>query len=100
ARGVCRDAARTADHRRPDRDRRRPVGDGILGEGVTGIVARVDLRGVVVLFDDGRLELITVRKRLMDPGARLGNAIVVGDAVTIADGSVAAIAPRRNTFQR
>jgi ribosome biogenesis GTPase len=76
------------------------VGDGILGEGVTGVVARVDLRGVVVLFDDGRLELIPVRKRLMDPGARLGNAIVVGDAVTIQDGSVVAIAPRRNTFQR
>jgi ribosome biogenesis GTPase len=67
---------------------------------VTGVVARVDLRGVVVLSDDGKLELFPVRKRLMDPGARLGNAIVVGEFVTIEDGSVSAIAPRKNTFQR
>jgi ribosome biogenesis GTPase len=69
----------------------------VTGEGV---VARVDLRGVVVLDDQGALELVPVRKRLMDPGARLGNAIVVGDRVTVADGGVSAIAPRRNVFQR
>jgi ribosome biogenesis GTPase len=65
-----------------------------------GVVARVDLRGVVVLDDTGALEFVPVRKRLMDPGARLGNAIVVGDRVTVAEGSVATIAPRRNAFQR
>lgn len=71
-------------------------------EGVTteGVVARVDLRGVVVLSDAGALDFVPVRKRLMDPGARLGNAIVVGDRVTVEDGSVTAIAPRRNSFQR
>jgi len=65
-----------------------------------GVVARVDLRGVVVMDDQGALEFVPVRKRLMDPGARLGNAIVVGDRVTVADGGVGAIAPRRNAFQR
>lgn len=65
-----------------------------------GVVARVDLRGVVVLDDSGELAFLPVRKRLMDPGARLGNAIVVGDRVTVEDGSVTAVAPRRNAFQR
>jgi ribosome biogenesis GTPase / thiamine phosphate phosphatase len=77
-----------------------------------GVVARVDLRGVVVLDDGGRLWLAAVRKRLQDPGGRLGNAIVVGDRVTVeaADGAlpdddrdlpvVVGIAPRRNRFER
>jgi len=77
-----------------------------------GVVARVDLRGVVVLDDAGRLAFAAVRKRLQDPGGRLGNAIVVGDRVTVenAGGSepgdapdapvVVAIGPRRNRFER
>ncbi len=78
----------------------------------TGVVARVDLRGVVVLEDEGRLWWASVRKRLQDSGGRLGNAIVVGDRVTIegADGPltedgpagavVVEVAPRRNRFER
>ena len=65
-----------------------------------GVVARVDLRGVVVLGDGGELAFAHVRKRLMDPGARLGNAIVVGDRVTVEGDAVVGIAPRRNAFQR
>jgi ribosome biogenesis GTPase len=81
-----------------------------------GVVARVDLRGVVVLDDAGRLAFAAVRKRLQDPGGRLGNAIVVGDRVTVEAGRdaggdaraggaagapvVVAIAPRRNRFER
>ncbi len=77
-----------------------------------GVVARGDLRGVVVLDEAGRPWAAAVRKRLQDPGGRLGNAIVVGDQVTVeaVDGSgpdddraeavVAAIAPRRNRFAR
>ena len=65
-----------------------------------GIVARVDLRGVVVLDDAGGLTFCSVRKRLMDPGARLGNAIVVGDRVTVEEETVVTVAPRRNVFQR
>jgi ribosome biogenesis GTPase len=71
-----------------------------------GVVARVDLRGVVVLDDRGRLAFAAVRKRLQDPGGRLGNAIVVGDRVTVEDAGsgdspvVVAIAPRRNRFER
>lgn len=77
-----------------------------------GVVARVDLRGVVVLDAGGRPWAAAVRKRLQDPGGRLGNAIVVGDEVTVEatagagpddDGAaavVAAIAPRRNRFAR
>lgn len=67
---------------------------------ISGVVARVDLRGVVVLDDAGDLSFVPVRKRLMDPGARLGNAIVVGDRVTVDAGSVQTIAPRRNRFER
>ena len=67
---------------------------------MTGVVARVDLRGVVVLDDAGTLTFLPVRKRLMDPGARLGNAIVVGDRVTVEEDAVTSVAPRRNTFQR
>ena len=77
-----------------------------------GVVARVDLRGVVVLEDQGRLWWASVRKRLQDPGGRLGNAIVVGDRVTLEgedgppgeDGPkgavVVTVAPRRNRFER
>ena len=73
-----------------------------------GVVARVDLRGVVVLEADGRLAFASVRKRLQDPGGRLGNAIVVGDEVTVEapeagrddDAVVVAIAPRRNRWER
>lgn len=73
------------------------------------VVARVDLRGVVVLDGNGTLTAASVRKRLQDPGGRLGNAIVVGDLVTIETGArpgantgavVAHIAPRRNRFER
>jgi ribosome biogenesis GTPase len=78
----------------------------------TGVVARVDLRGVVVLDEAGRVWAAAVRKRLQDPGGRLGNAIVVGDAVTVEilegaspdDDSTGAVvvdvAPRRNRFER
>jgi ribosome biogenesis GTPase len=78
----------------------------------SGLVARVDLRGVVVLDESGRPWAVAVRKRLQDPGGRLGNAIVVGDQVTVeavdgtgpdddrADAVVTAIAPRRNRFAR
>ena len=67
---------------------------------IEGVVARVDLRGVVVLDDAGELVFTPVRKRLMDPGARLGNAIVVGDRVTVENEIVVAVAPRRNRFER
>ncbi len=84
----------------------RPTGSATL---VTfeAVVARVDLRGVVVLDDRGLLSPASVPKKLQDPGARLGNAIVVGDRVTIetsgeadAGAIVCAIAPRRNRFER
>ncbi len=65
-----------------------------------GVVARVDLRGVVVLDDAGGLTFCSVRKRLMDPGARLGNAVVTGDRVTVEQETVVGVAPRRNVFQR
>jgi ribosome biogenesis GTPase len=65
-----------------------------------GVVARVDLRGVVVLDDGGTLRAAAVPKRLQDPGARLGNAIVVGDGVTVREAVVESIAPRRNRFER
>jgi ribosome biogenesis GTPase len=72
-----------------------------------GVVARVDLRGVVVLDPDGGLTRASVRKRLQDPGGRLGNAIVVGDEVTVepggddgGEGVVVAVAPRRNRWER
>jgi len=86
--------------RRPPRPRKQ------VGVSLSGVVARVDLQGVVVLDDAGALTWATVRKRLMDPGARLGNAIVVGDRVTFEAGEddgpavVTGIAPRRNRFER
>jgi len=63
-------------------------------------VARVDLRGIVALDAAGELTFVPVRKRLMDPGARLGNAVVVGDEIEITDDAVTAVAPRRNQFER
>jgi len=75
-----------------------------------GVVARCDLRGVVVLDEGGRAWAAAVRKRLQDPGGRLGNAIVVGDRVEVEapDGAgpddsgavVVTVAPRVNRFER
>jgi ribosome biogenesis GTPase len=67
------------------------------------VVARVDLTGVVALDDRGALWFATVRGRLQDPGGRLGNAIVVGDRVTVTGGAepvIEDIAPRENRFER
>jgi len=63
-------------------------------------VARVDLRGAVLMDEAGKLEFLPVRKRLMDKGARLGNALVVGDEVETDGAAVISIAPRRNRFER
>ncbi len=63
-------------------------------------VARVDLRGIVALDATGELTFLPVRKRLMDPGARLGNAVVVGDAITVEGDAVVAVTPRKNQFER
>ena len=48
-----------------------------------GVVARVDLRGVVELDDQGALELVPVRKRLMDPGANLPLASMINLALPL-----------------
>lgn len=67
-------------------------------------VRRVDFGGVA-LFDDvgGTLEA-TVRGRLMGKRKALGNAVVVGDRVTLeweADrAAIDAVAPRRSAFSR
>jgi ribosome biogenesis GTPase len=63
-------------------------------------VARVDLRGIVALDEAGELRFLPVRKRIMDPGARLGNAVVVGDEIDVDGEAVAAVSPRKNQFER
>lgn len=67
-------------------------------------VRRVDFGGVA-LFDDvgGTLEA-TVRGRLMGKRKALGNAVVVGDRVTLEwvaeQAAIEAVAPRRSAFSR
>lgn len=67
-------------------------------------VARVDFGLCVVLPDDGPPFEATVRGRLMGPRKSLGNAVVVGDRVTLAwereRAVIEAVAPRRNAFSR
>ena len=46
-------------------------------------VARVDFASCLLYEDDGAWVEATVRGRLMGPRKALGNAVVVGDRVTI-----------------
>jgi ribosome biogenesis GTPase len=68
------------------------------------VVARVDLTGVVALDDAGALAWASVRKKLQDPGGRLGNAIVVGDRVRVErtgdEAVIEEVLPRTNRFER
>jgi ribosome biogenesis GTPase len=78
-----------------------PFATATEAQGVsTRTVARVDLRGAVVVDPAGELAFLPVRKRLMERGARLGNAIVVGDQVEVEDEAIVAVAPRKNRFER
>lgn len=69
-----------------------------------GTVRRVDFAGVALVADDGRRFDATVRGRVMGARKSLGNAVVVGDRVTVEwEGERAAIvgvAPRRSAFSR
>jgi ribosome biogenesis GTPase len=67
-------------------------------------VARVDFANCLLYPDDGPWVEATVRGRLMGPRKALGNAVVVGDRVTIEEDQgravVSAVAPRRNALSR
>jgi ribosome biogenesis GTPase / thiamine phosphate phosphatase len=67
-------------------------------------VARVDFANCLLDLDDGTRVEATVRGRLMGPRKALGNAVVVGDRVTIDEEQdravVTAVAPRRNALSR
>jgi len=67
-------------------------------------VVRVDFGACVVRLESGDLREVTVRGRLMGRRKALGNAVVVGDVVTLAEEAgrrvVEQVAPRRNAFSR
>jgi ribosome biogenesis GTPase len=75
-------------------------------EASVAVVARVDFGACVLLTDEGTLLEATVRGRLMGPRKALGNAVVVGDAVSYERESetgravITNVAPRRNVFSR
>lgn len=68
------------------------------------VVRRVDFGGIALLADDGFEFDAIARGKLMGRKKSLGNAVVVGDRVTLAwEGEramVEAVAPRRNAFAR
>lgn len=65
---------------------------------------RVDFGACQVVLDGGEKRDATVRGRVMGRKKALGNAVVVGDRVTLVeeagDLAVEAVAPRRNAFSR
>lgn len=69
-----------------------------------GIVARVDFGACTLMLADGVQVDATVRGRLMGRTKALGNAVVVGDRVTLEwereRAVVTDVAPRRNAFSR
>lgn len=71
---------------------------------MTAVVRRVDFGGVALVADDGTHLTATARGRLMGRRKSLGNAVVVGDRVTLeweADrAAIVAVAPRRSAFSR
>jgi ribosome biogenesis GTPase / thiamine phosphate phosphatase len=68
------------------------------------IVRRVDFGGVALVTDDGEHIASTARGKLMGNRKALGNAVVVGDRVTLEwEGEramIVAVAPRRSHFSR
>jgi ribosome biogenesis GTPase len=72
--------------------------------GTQATVIRVDFGGCELRLDDGRTCDAIARGRLMGKTKALGNAVVVGDRVTIeVEGDrvmIADVAPRRNAFSR
>jgi len=69
-----------------------------------GVVMRVDFGGCTVATAEGVTLEVTVRARLMGARKALGNAVVVGDVVGIAQEHerklIDDVAPRRNAFSR
>ena len=67
-------------------------------------MARVDFGACTLMLADGAQVEATVRGRLMGPTKALGNAVVVGDRVTLEwereRAVVVDVAPRRNAFSR
>ena len=68
------------------------------------VVRRVDFGGIALLGEDGHEFIAIARGKLMGKKKSLGNAVVVGDRVTLAwEGEramVEAVAPRRCAFSR
>jgi ribosome biogenesis GTPase len=67
-------------------------------------VIRVDFGACVVRLDDGSTCEAIARGRVMGRSKSLGNTVVVGDRVTLdregGRATIAAVAPRRNSFSR